>query len=117
MRSPTPIINKAVNTREEMTAMLESVSANPATVEFPRDTWGFTSELKKHALRAAASVNGSDDKQQLLMDTLAVLVKHVVARFPKDKEFRDHLNSEKARLATEVNSRAAVFGLPAPIVE
>lgn len=110
VRSPLPVANKAVNTREEMAKLLEDVAANPAKVEFPRDTWGFTSELKKAALKAASSVNGQEDKQQLLLDTLSVIVKHVIARLPKDREFRAHLRAQGEKAAADEGRRQRAFG-------
>ncbi|WP_156164421.1 hypothetical protein [Bradyrhizobium sp. LTSP885] len=61
-----------------------AVSANPALVEFPRDTWGFTSELRKIGLLAASDVRGNKEKQDLYLATLRVLAQHSLARFNRD---------------------------------
>jgi hypothetical protein len=53
-------------------------------VEFPRDEWGFTSELRAAGLRAASAVRGNDAKQALFVATLRVLAQHAAARFEGD---------------------------------
>lgn len=53
-------------------------------VEFPRDTWGFTTELRKAGLKAASSVRGNADKQALFIATLRVLAQHATARVKGD---------------------------------
>ena len=60
------------------------VSTNPALVEFPRDEWGFTSELRAAGLRAASAVNGNNDKQAVFMGTLRTLALHATARLEPD---------------------------------
>lgn len=63
-----------------------AVPANPALVEFPRDPWGFTSELRKVGLRAASSIRGNDEKHKLFLDTIRVLAQHALARLEGDAE-------------------------------
>ena len=61
------------------------VSANAAHVEFPRDVWGFTTELRKAGLQAAGRVRGDQSKQELLLQTLSIIAQHALARFPEDQ--------------------------------
>lgn len=60
------------------------VSGNVALVEFPRDEWGFTSELRAAGLRAASAVRGNAEKQALFVATLRVLAQHAAARLKSD---------------------------------
>jgi hypothetical protein len=71
---------------KETKAAPAPVSGNPALVEFPRDTWGFTSDLRKAGLLAASAVRGSQEKQDLLLATLRVIAQHSLARFDGDAE-------------------------------
>jgi hypothetical protein len=68
--------------------LLAKVGTNPATLEFPTDKWGFTSAVKKEILKAAGSVKGQDDKHDLLLATLVILVTHIKARKDKDHDDR-----------------------------
>ncbi|QXP44103.1 hypothetical protein [Stappia phage SI01] len=61
-----------------------TVSANPARVEFPRDQWGFTSALRKYGLLVASAVRGDEKKLELFLITLGILAQHAQARFPGD---------------------------------
>lgn len=61
-----------------------AVPANPALVEFPRDEWGFTTELRKAGLQAAQSIRGNDEKHRLFIDTIKVLAQHAIARLEGD---------------------------------
>lgn len=65
--------------------LLAKVGTNPATLEFPTDKWGFTSAVKKEILKAAGNVKGQDDKHDLLLATLVILVTHIKARKDKDQ--------------------------------
>lgn len=62
------------------------VSSNPALVEFPRDTWGFTTALRKYGLLVAGAIRGDDQKLTIFLQTLAVLAQHAQARIEGDKE-------------------------------
>lgn len=62
------------------------VSTNPALVEFPRDEWGFTTELRAAGLLAASSVNGNKEKQAIFNATLRVLAQHAAARLKPDAD-------------------------------
>lgn len=61
-----------------------TVSHNPAMVEFPSDEYGFTSTLREAGLRTASNINGSPEKHRLYMDTLRVLAGHAQARLEID---------------------------------
>ena len=87
-------------------ALIAVAGANPATLVFPQDKWGFTSALKKEILKAAGSVKGQDDKHDLLLGTLVVLVTHIKARKDKDaadkvKFMRELEQAHKDRLPRE----------------
>lgn len=64
--------------------MANEVSSNPALVEFPRDEWGFTSDLRKAGLAAASAIYGNPEKQALFIATLRVLAQHAGARVNSD---------------------------------
>jgi hypothetical protein len=110
VRSPTPVSSSPVNTPEELAALLKNVATNPAKVEFPRDTWGFTSDLKKHALRAASSIQGQPDKQLLFLSVLEVLRTHAEARFEVDLNFKKDLRDQALKAYAERTSRQRAFG-------
>jgi hypothetical protein len=61
-----------------------TVSANPALVEFPRDEWGFTTELRKAGIQAAQRIRGNEEKHKLYIETIKILVQHALARFEGD---------------------------------
>lgn len=62
----------------------KKVSSNPAKVEFPRDPWGFTTELRKAGLQAASGVRGDVDKNALFLQTLRILAQHAQSRLNSD---------------------------------
>lgn len=79
------------------------MSANSAQVEWPQDTWGFTSDLRKVGLRTAANVRGDDKKMELFMATIKVLILHAQARLPEDKaQLARRLEEHGVRAAAEV---------------
>jgi len=65
--------------------LVARATANPAELTFPTDKWGFTSQIKKEVLKAASSVRGQDDKHDLLIGTLSVLIRHIQLRKDSDK--------------------------------
>lgn len=71
--------------------------ANPAQLEFPTDKWGFTSEIKKSVLKAASTIRGSQDKHDLVIAILAVLIQHIKLRQNPDRE----LQSERIQRQTD----------------
>lgn len=80
-----------------------AVPANPALVEFPRDQWGFTSELRKAGLRAASAVRGDDEKHKLFLDTIRILAQHALARLEGDAE------AVAARVKQVAEQEASIF--------
>jgi hypothetical protein len=84
--APKTVHNPGVVTNDQLKELLGKVTDNPATLEFPTDRWGFTSEIKKVVLKRAASVRGQEDKHSMLLATMAILMAHIKARYPKDKE-------------------------------
>lgn len=92
-----------------------AVSANQAMVEFPRDQWGITSELRKAGLRAASSIRGDEEKMKTFLATLRVLGAHAAARFNGDGEA---IKARAERIAAREASafhRVASHGV-APVV-
>lgn len=79
-------VSADVVTQDRLKDLLSKVTDNPANLEFPTDRWGFTTDIKKIVLKRAASVRGQEDKHSLLLATMAILVAHIKARYPKDKE-------------------------------
>lgn len=87
-----------------------AVSANPAAVEFPRDQYGFTSDLRAIGLSAAGRVLLSQDKLDVYLETLEILAKHAVARFNKNTasakaEAEDRVKADKDRAEAEAVAR------------
>lgn len=83
-----------------------TVSPNPALVEFPRDEWGFTSELRKVGLRSAAAIRGDEAKLTLYIQTLATLAQHAQARIAGDV-----LEREERRAAAATSGRISTTGI------
>lgn len=86
-------------TMDEIRKLIASTGANPAELKYPIDRWGFTSEIKKVVLKAASSVKGQDDKHELLMGVLAILLAHVKARKGPDAEVQARMFAEQERAA------------------
>ena len=97
-----------------MTEATSAVSTNPALVEFPRDEWGFTSDLRKAGLQAASSVRGNPEKQALFVATLRVLAQHAAARLKGDAaELKARGEEIEARNASAYQ-RVASHGVQTP---
>jgi len=75
--------------------------ANPALLEFPQDKWGFTSGIKKEVLKAASTIRGAQDKHDLVIAVLAVLIQHIKLRKASDEE----LQAERIRRQAEAAER------------
>jgi len=90
------------------------VSANPALVEFPRDEWGMTSELRKAGIRAAQSVRGNPEKQALFVATLRILAQHSAARVNSDADAVKARVRKLAERDASPLSRMVVTGVPTP---
>lgn len=94
----------------QLAPAVPAVSANPAAVEFPRDQYGFTSDLRAIGLSAAGRVLLSQDKLDVYLETLEILAKHGVARFEKNTaaakaEAAERVRAEQDRAAAEVAAR------------
>jgi hypothetical protein len=61
----------------------KEVSANPMLVEFPRDPYQSTQQLRSVGLKASARVGTQKDKLKLYIETLDVLKAHAIAAFKK----------------------------------
>lgn len=79
--------------------MASPVPTNPAMLEFPADKWGFTSEFRKAALKMAGGIRGNKEKHDLVMLTMGILAKHILARYLADKDYNNKLLDEIERLA------------------
>jgi hypothetical protein len=66
----------------------KTVSANPALIDWPTDKWGYLSKMKKEFVLMASTINGQDDKHELVLATLKLMYQHVQVRFQKDKTTR-----------------------------
>lgn len=91
-----------------------AVATNPALVEFPRDQWGMTSELRKAGLRAASSVRGNPEKQALLLQTLRVIAQHSQARLQSDADALIARGEKIAERNASSLHRVASHGAPLP---
>lgn len=105
-----------VDPNEVIKGYVKAAGANPAELQFPTDPWGFTSEIKKAALRAAGTVRGQDDKHMLLLGTLAVLMAHVKARLTSDKATQAEIIEREIKYAAERN-RVEATPVPAEPTE
>lgn len=94
-------------------AASNDVHSNPALVEFPRDEWGMTAELRKAGLRAASSVRGNEEKHRLLLQTLRIIAQHSAARLNGDQEA---IAAEGARIAARsADPRQRINAVPAAL--
>lgn len=100
--SETEVQDSGTNEEEARSALkglLASVPANPAEVKFPSDKWGFTAGLRREALKVMATVRGNEEKHEILVATLAILLQHAHVRLPKDKELHKELLERRAAAA------------------
>lgn len=102
---------------DQIKALCAKAGRNPATLEFPTDRWGFTSRIKKEVLLSASQVKGQDDKHDLLIGTLAVLMAHVKAR--KESDAADRLRlaqlQDEARAERLPRERVSAPAVPKPV--
>lgn len=101
---------------DQLKALLEKVGTNPATLEFPTDKWGFTGRIRREVLLAASQVHGQDDKHDLLIGTLAVLMKHIKVRKDSDAALRakKFAEAEAARDERIKRDRLTAPAVPTP---
>ncbi len=93
-------------------ALLAAAGPNPAALKFPTDRWGFTSEIKKSVLKAAATVRGQQDKHDILIGTLAVLIAHIKARLPEDRKTAEYFMQVEAAATAERLNRERITASP-----
>lgn len=93
-------------------ALLAAAGPNPAVLKFPTDRWGFTSEIKKSVLKAAATVRGQQDKHDILIGTLAVLIAHIKARLPADRNSAEYFAQIEAAATAERLKRDRIVASP-----
>lgn len=110
VRSPRPVRNSPVNSPEELKDLLSRVTTNSAIIEWPRDTWGFTSELKKVAVKAVSEIKGQPDKQELFLAVLEILKAHAVARYDVDVNWKKSLQDQRVKSQAERINRTRIFG-------
>lgn len=107
----------------------KEVSSNPNAVEFERDQYGITSNLKREGLRAAGRVAGDEQKLRTLVKALEVLREHAIARYKaqltirkhtsdaaiqRDKAERERNEKDRKRSLAIVEKRAAELRAAAP---
>ncbi len=100
----------------ELGKLIADVGTNPAKLRFPTDKWGFTTKLRKEVLLAASSVKGQDDKHDLLIGTLAILITHIKARKDSDAAIKAKAYAEKVAAKVERLPREHISG-PRPQVD
>lgn len=77
-------------------------SSNPATLTFPTDRYGMTTDLKKSFTAMVSRIAGDPAKKKLADDTLDVLLQHLDIRFKSDVAYKIKL-AERDRLNREQN--------------
>lgn len=83
-----------------MAKEIKDVSSNPNAVEFERDKYGVTQQLKSVGLRTAGRVNGDKDKLITLCGVLDTLKAHAIARYKAQLAIKTEVTaSSVARLA------------------
>lgn len=102
---------------EFIKGLIKEAGPNPALLKFPADQWGFTSGIKREVLRAASSVRGNEEKQKLLLGTLAVLQAHIRARYAPDKVEAAKRNASIEAAAQERLMRERVSSRPVNTVK
>jgi hypothetical protein len=95
-----------------MQALAASANPNPALLQFPQDTWGFTTELRKVGTRVASNIRGQEDKHLVYMGTLMVLMAHARARLPVDATARMQQIREVSETMAESERYTRVYGKP-----
>lgn len=70
-------------------AGLSIVSHNSSLVEWPTDTWGFTTELKAAIVNVASRVQGAADKKLMVDQVFNIGRAHLEAKFAIDSSIRE----------------------------
>lgn len=108
-KAPAPV---ETVTRAQIREMVAAAGSNPAQLKFPTDKWGFTSTLKTEVLKVASTVKGNDEKHELLIGTLAVLIAHINARKQSDVELQMRRLERIREAAAERAPRERTTGAP-----
>jgi hypothetical protein len=74
-------------TNEEMKAAMENVSDIATQIKWPRDEWGFTSDLRKTVVQIAHKAN-TPEKSDLVIEHLMLAIAHMRKRKDKDAKLR-----------------------------
>lgn len=69
-----------------MAKVQSKVPANPALLDWPADTYGATSSLKREIVSTAGAMNGQADKKEVILAVLRIAIEHVEARFTAQVE-------------------------------
>lgn len=90
---------------------------NPRKIEWPVDTFGISSMLKKEGVRAAGRIKGDEAKLKTFLNVLKALGEHAKAKFADDRkvaearieavEARDAALTERKRADAEASLRKA----------
>lgn len=99
-------------TVSELQRLIAKTGANPAEIEWPQDRWGFTSQIKKTVLQAASTVRGQQDKHDLLVATMAVLLTHIKKRLPADQKTKAEYEATLEKFAEQRAFKDRVSGDP-----
>ena len=86
------------------------VPANPALIEWPRDEWGFCTDLKAALTQAARNVRGNADKRDVFLSIVKIGVQHALSRYDGDKEaLQAEIDRESDRIVS-MNATNRVAG-------
>lgn len=91
---------------------VKQAGTNPAALKFPTDKWGFTSGIKKEVLKAASTVRGAQDKTDLILSVMAVLMQHIKLRQAVDAENRIVSRARYAEAAADRAPRERITASP-----
>lgn len=91
---------------DNLKELMDNVSDNSSLIVWPRDEWGFTSELKKAIVKIASRVP-TEEKSDLAIATLMVALAHLKKRRAKDARVAKLMLDEtaKAEIAREPMER------------
>ncbi len=64
------------------------ISANPLEIEWPRDEYQMTHNLRNEIKRAAARMHNDKNKLELIKATLVVGAAHAEARYERDTKVK-----------------------------
>ena len=82
---------------------------NPATIKWPRDTYGHTSKVRDAILKSVQRCNGNQEKTDILVATL-----RVAAQFARTRAETVRAVQEANRIKDDTPPADAFMGPPAP---